>query len=313
MHLCAKHLPGTAPPKQGVLESEPSYRLSSLSECVLQPYLFPLCSSGRPPGRMEIDVPYALSSLCVQCRLTSCSVKLQVCLVKSVKHGFRVCLKCGCEKRVEIGFIGLEDAWDSDWAAIAWRAGACSGAAVLVKTALFLNSISSQCTDLQFVGRVPVLESCVISSEISNPLAGMGHNLLIHTVLEIFLLMGVEEQVKTGQVAEASVFWDGCALLGTEAREELVVQVADLLLCDRWKWVDGVEPLIEGGLEGQLGEASFFESRWFGNISNSLDESRPLGQHIGVIITEVVDVLVEVIGGVYLPANSSLGEGPQCT
>ena len=141
----------------------------------------------------------------------------------------------------------------------------------------------------------------------------MGHNLLIHTVLEIFLLMGIEEQVKTGQIAEASEFWEGSALLGTEAREELVVQVADLLLCDRWKWVDGVEPLIEGGLEGQLGEASFFESLWFGNISDSLDESCPLRQHISVIITEVVDVVVEVVGGAFVPAKSSLGKRPQCT
>ena len=73
----------------------------------------------------------------------------------------------------------------------------------------------------------------MIGCEVCNPLAGMGHNLLVHTVLEIFLLVGIEEEVETGEIAEGGVFGERGALLGTEAREELVMQVADFLLSDR--------------------------------------------------------------------------------
>ena len=42
----------------------------------------------------------------------------------------------------------------------------------------------------------------MIGGEICNPLAGMGHNLLVHTVLEIFLLVSVEEKIEACEIAE---------------------------------------------------------------------------------------------------------------
>ena len=134
------------------------------------------------------------------------SIKSQVCFVKSVKHGFRVGLKCSCEERVEIGLIRLVDARDSDRAAIAGGAGSRSGTTVLVSAAVILDGISCCCTNFQFIVSFPVLESCMIGRKVGNPLTGMGDNLLVHTVLEIFLLVGIEEQIKTGQVAEGGVF-----------------------------------------------------------------------------------------------------------
>ena len=57
-------------------------------------------------------------------------------------------------------------------------------------------------------------------------------DLLIDAVFVVFLSLRVEEEVKTGEVAEAHVLRQAGALLLPERCKELVVKVADLTLRD---------------------------------------------------------------------------------
>ena len=126
------------------------------------------------------------------------SFQSKVRFVKSVKHGLRMGFECRSEESVEISLIGLVDARDSDRATVASGARPRSGTAFLLCATSVLDGFSCRCTNLQFIVSFPVLESSMIGREVCNPLAWMGHNLLIHTVLEVFLLVCVEEQIKTG-------------------------------------------------------------------------------------------------------------------
>ena len=68
--------------------------------------------------------------------------------------------------------------------------------------------------------------------ELSDPDARASYHFLVHTVLKVFLLVRVKEQVQTGKVTKANKFGQGASLLVSERLEQFVVQVADLFLCD---------------------------------------------------------------------------------
>ena len=75
------------------------------------------------------------------------------------------------------------------------------------------------------------------------------------------------------------------------------MQVANFLLGDGGEWVNRIKPCVQGGLLGQLLKAGILE---LGRVLNSVDlfdELSALGQHLSVVDTEVVNVLVEVING----------------
>ena len=72
----------------------------------------------------------------------------------------------------------------------------------------------------------------MIRCKVSHPLRWVFYYLLVHAVLKVFLHVRVDEEVQTGKIAEGDVLGQTCALLVPQRLEQLVMQVADLLLRD---------------------------------------------------------------------------------
>ena len=70
------------------------------------------------------------------------------------------------------------------------------------------------------------------SRESRKPLVRVADDLLVDAVFVVFLSLRIEEEVETGEVAEAHVLCQARALLLLERCKELVVKVADLALSD---------------------------------------------------------------------------------
>jgi len=138
----------------------------------------------------------------------------------------------------------------------------------------------------------------MVCHKLSNPLIWLLHYVHIDTVLVVFLLEGIEEQVETGEVGERNEFSDWCALFLSKRFEQFEVKVAHFLLCDWGDGVDWVEPNIECWCVVKVFEAG--RSKLFGILNRwyFLDKFGALWQNLGVGLAEVWNVGVEVILGV---------------
>ena len=88
------------------------------------------------------------------------------------------------------------------------------------------------------------------------------------------------------------------------------MQVTDLLLCDRGKWVDRVKPSVEGWLLNKLLEACVLKITRILDSIDLLDELSPLRQDILMVAAKIIDILVEVIQhGVTLRFERCVSQG----
>ena len=218
------------------------------------------------------------------------------------------------EQVVQIHLVSLVNARDGDRAAIALATGACRLALDVLAGALSLDGGGSLRLSVRHFGKLPVLERRMARGEVSHPDARTSDHLLVYAILIVFLLMRVEEEVETGQIAEAHKLCERRALLVSQRLEELVVQVADLLLCDGAQRVNRVEPGVQSGLLGQLLEARVLEVARVLHPVDLLHKLGTLGHHILIIGAEVHHVLVEVFQGrVALRLQRSVRQGSQCS
>ena len=139
----------------------------------------------------------------------------------------------------------------------------------------------------------------------THPLVGVLYHLLVHTVLVVLLHVSVKEKVETGDVGEGDVFCKGGALFVAKRFEELVVEVADLLLCDGGERVDRVEPSVELRVLRQLREACILELCCVLDTVDLPHEAGSAGQHVAIVLTEIIYVIAEV--GLELHAVRALG------
>ena len=151
--------------------------------------------------------------------------------MQPVEHNLSLSLECSSKEIVQILFIFLVDARDGDGAAIAGWAGA-RGHALLRISATVCHSRACVATLIDHLSRIPVLERSMLGREGCKPLVRVADDLLIDAVFVVFLSLRVEEEVKTGEVAEAHVLREAGALLLPERCKKLVVKVADLTLRD---------------------------------------------------------------------------------
>ena len=149
-----------------------------------------------------------------------------------VEHRFRVCLERLREQIVQIHFVCLINARNRDRAPIAGATHPCGRALCILRSALCLNGRCCLSLRVCHLSQLPVLEGGMACGELCDPDTWASNHFLVHTVLKVFLLMRVKEQVKTGKVTEADEFGQGASLLVSERLEQFVVQVANLLLCD---------------------------------------------------------------------------------
>ena len=135
-----------------------------------------------------------------------------------VEHKLGLSLERGSKEVVQILFIFLVDARDGDGAAIAGWAGA-RGHALLRISATVCHSRACVTTLIDHLSRIPVLERSMLGREGCKPLVRVAHDLLVYAVFVVFLSLRIEEEIKTGQVAEANVLCQAGALLLLERCE----------------------------------------------------------------------------------------------
>lgn len=116
------------------------------------------------------------------------------------------------EQVVQVDLVGFVDARNGNGASIALLAGA-GGSALLFVLAVGLNGIAGLGGHVDHFCLLPVLERGVVRHEGCRPLVWVVNNISVRAVLEVFLLTGVKEQVKGGQVAERGEFRDRSAVL----------------------------------------------------------------------------------------------------
>ena len=153
--------------------------------------------------------------------LYSCSVgdcNGQVSFMKSVEHLAWVLLEhCG-EHRVGIALITLVDVRNGDGTAVALGAGSCLLTSHIV-SALTGYGLASVSHNVDHFAWFPVLEGCMGGGVVGHPVFRVGNNLLHNTILIVFLLHGIEEQIDTGEVAESCIFCNRSALFGSQRLE----------------------------------------------------------------------------------------------
>ena len=105
------------------------------------------------------------------------------------------------EQVVQVHLVRLVDSGDRHGAAIAGRAGArhLAGGLLLARR---LDGRGRLGADLYLLCTIPVLEGRVACSEVGHPLVRVCHDFLVDAVLEIFLLVRIQKEIKTSQVAE---------------------------------------------------------------------------------------------------------------
>ena len=146
-------------------------------------------------------------SISVSCKLGRlpsvlvCSLESQIRFVKLVEHLFGMVLECLGEQVVEVDLVFLVNARYGDSAAITGLACASSGAGFFFR-ALFGNDFSCGGSHLTLRLVFPVFEAGVSHDEVGDPRVGPSDEILVHTVLEVLLLVSIEEEVETGQVTK---------------------------------------------------------------------------------------------------------------
>ena len=121
--------------------------------------------------------------------------------MKFVEHRLRVHLEGLSEEIVKVDLVGFVNARDGNRAAVTWFAGARGSAHFfLFAVSLDHGACSSGHVDLLCV--CPVLERGVVRDEGGRPLVGVVDHIFVYTVLEVFLLVCVEEKVKTREVTK---------------------------------------------------------------------------------------------------------------
>lgn len=92
------------------------------------------------------------------------------------------------------------------------------------------------------------------------------------------------------------------------------MQVADLLLCDRRKRIDRVEPGVKRSVISELFEALILELDGVLDTVDGANEASSLGEHLVVGIAEILDVvdkvsfILDTIGALH-----SVSKGTQLT
>ena len=84
-------------------------------------------------------------------------------------------------------------------------------------------------------------------------------------------------------------------MLGSERGKELVVKIADFLLCYRGERVDRIEPCVEGWLLGQRLEAGILEVGSILHTIDVFDELGSLWEDFGVIRAKIIDISIEIV------------------
>jgi len=132
-----------------------------------------------------------------------------------VEHLLGVILEGRCEQVVEVDLVFLVNARYSHCAAITTVARAGDGAGLLVR-ALFSNDFCDSGRHFALHRGIPVLETSMSHDEVGEPRVGLGHDILVHTVFEVLLLMSVEEEIETGEVTERDILAQTGTLLEAE-------------------------------------------------------------------------------------------------
>ena len=120
--------------------------------------------------------------------------------------------ECLCEQIIEVHLVGLVDARDGDGAAVAGFAGARGLTLLFLAGTVSLHGGGCLSLCIGHFCALPVLEGWVRGREIGHPSAWMLDNLPVDTVFVIFLLVGVQEEIQTGEVAERDEFSERGAL-----------------------------------------------------------------------------------------------------
>jgi len=139
------------------------------------------------------------------------------------------------------------------------------------------------------------VEHGVSLHKLGHPLVGTLDHVHVDTVLEVFLLEGIREEVQACKVGERDEFGEGGALTLAKSCEQFEMQVADFLLGDRGQRVDWVKPDIDVGVRCQLVEASGSEPSLVSLRHQFLDKRCSLGNELRVLVAEVVDIDIELL------------------
>jgi len=121
--------------------------------------------------------------------------------VEFIEHRLRVHLERLSEEIVQVDLVGFVNARDGYRAAVTGFTGA-SGSAHFFLFAVSLDHGASSGGHINLLSVCPVLERGVVRDEGSRPLVGVVDHIFVHTVLKVFLLVCVEEKVKTGEVTK---------------------------------------------------------------------------------------------------------------
>ena len=135
-----------------------------------------------------------------------------------VEHQLRLSLERLGKEIVQILLILLVDARNCDRTTITGRAGARGHAFCRISAAV-LNSRACITTFIDQLVCIPILECRMLRRERCKPLVRVAHDLLVYAVFVVFLSLRIEEEIKTGQVAEANVLCQAGALLLLERCE----------------------------------------------------------------------------------------------
>ena len=211
--------------------------------------------------------------------------------METVEHRLAVGLESRCEQVVQVRLVWEIDSRNGDRAGVTLfaRARRCAG---LFTLATGIHGGGDRRLDLRRLLLLPVLEGWVILHECGHPLVRLLRNVRIHAVLQVFLHVCVEEEIKTRDVAEGDVLCKGCSLFFPQWWKEFEVQIANLLLCNGWKWIYRVKPNIQLWCFSQLGEACILKLCCFFNTVDGSHETSSFRHTVSVFVAEVCDVVI---------------------
>ena len=177
--------------------------------------------------------------------------KSKISFMKRIKHFFTVGFELCCKLLVYEAFESFVDNRDSHWATWAGRAIPICRAIHRWRTRCG-NRLSCLGSYLELGSLVPYFEDWVVCHKFGGPFVWFFNNIHVDAILEVFLHVCIDKEIKTSEIRKRDKLRQWCSLLTFHGLEELEVQITNLLLSNWRLWINRIKPSVSDSVDSIL-------------------------------------------------------------